>query len=170
LNSELIMIFKNVVALLFFAIFLSACAVQSTAGTGSTPEPPGPDTPVTSPPDPTGEEPIPAPWEPKPGDESMSRGEAFVSETDMLVLESFPVQYVLQLSGSLPTPCHQLRVDVSEPDEQNRIQLEVYSLVDPNEVCIQVLEPFEANINLGSFSDGSYTIWVNGEQAGEIAP
>jgi len=161
---------KSVVTLLFLAILLSACAGLPIPGTESTPEPEGPDTPVVSPPDTTGEELVPAPWEPAPGDENMSRGEVFMEEPQILILESFPPQFVMQLSGSLPTPCHQLRVEVSEPDEQNRIQVEVYSLVDPEQVCIQVLEPFEANVHLGSFASGAYTVWVNGEQVGEIAP
>lgn len=159
---------KPVVTLLFLAMLLSACAGLPIPGTGATPEPEGPDSPVVSPPDTTGQEPAPAPWEPAPGDENMARGEAFVDSTDILVLESFPPQFVLQLSGSLPTPCHQLRVEVAEPDEQDRIQVEVYSVVDPEQICIQVLEPFEANVNLGSFPGGNYTVWVNGQQVGEI--
>jgi hypothetical protein len=161
---------RKVLTMLFFVFLLTACIGQPSPDTGATSEPEGPDTPVTSPPDSNGEEPGPAPWDPVPGDENLSRGEAFVDEPDILVLESFPLQFVLQLSGSLPTPCHQLRVEVSEPDDQDRIQVEVYSLVDPDEVCIQVIEPFEANINLGSFESGNYTVWVNGEQVGEINP
>ena len=162
--------FKKAIAMFCFAFLLSACVGLPSPGTGDTPGMEGPDTPVISPPDGGGAEPSPAPWEPAPGDENLSRGEAFVEEMDILVLESFPPQFVLNLAGSLPTPCHQLRVEVSEPDEQDRIQVEVYSLIDPNEVCIQVLEPFEANINLGSFESGTYSVWVNGQQAGEIAP
>jgi hypothetical protein len=46
----------------------------------------------------------------------------------------------------------------------------VYSLVDPAEICIQVLEKFESNIPLGSYSSGNYTVLVNGEPVGEINP
>jgi hypothetical protein len=162
--------FRITIAILLLTGFLlSACAGLGIPETGATPEPGDPDSPVVSPTDPTGEEPVQAPWEPAAGDEALTRGEAFVEGTDILILESFPPQYLLQLSGSLPTPCHQLRVEVSEPDEENRILVEVYSLVDPDEVCIQVLEPFEANVPLGSFESGSYTVLVNGEQVGEIA-
>jgi hypothetical protein len=167
-NLEEKMFRKSVVTLLTLAILLSACSGLPIPGTDVTPEPEGPDSPVESPPDTTGEEPAQAPWGPAPGDENLARGEAFVDQTDILVLESFPLQFVLSLSGSLPTPCHQLRVEVSDPDDQDRIQVDVYSLVDPGQVCIQVLEPFEANINLGSFASGNYTVWVNGEQVGEI--
>jgi hypothetical protein len=70
--------------------------------------------------------------------------------------------------GSLPTPCHQLRVVIDEPDDQNQIQVQIYSLVDPNTVCIQVLETFDATIPLGSYASGSYTLFVNGEKVGDI--
>jgi hypothetical protein len=46
--------------------------------------------------------------------------------------------------------------------------LRVYSVINPAETCIQVIEPFEANIMLGSFETGHYTVLVNGEMAGEF--
>jgi hypothetical protein len=125
---------------------------------------PGPDEPVF----PGSPDPYPSPLEPLPGEESMDRGEAFVDDTQLLVMESFPPQYLLQLTGSLPTPCHYLRADISEPDAQNRIDIEVYSLVDPDVTCIQVLESFQTGINLGSFPQGSYTVLLNGEQVAEF--
>jgi hypothetical protein len=75
---------------------------------------------------------------------------------------------MLNLKGTLSTPCHHLRAKVNQPDAENRIQVEVYSIHDPDEICIQMLEEYETNIPLGSFPDGSYTIWVNGEQVGEF--
>ena len=98
----------------------------------------------------------------------MTRGEVFIDEMQILTMESFPPQFLLQISGSLPTPCHHLRADMSEPDAQNRIMVEVYSLTDPDTACIQVLEPFQQGINLGSLPQGSYTVLVNGEQVAEI--
>jgi hypothetical protein len=83
-------------------------------------------------------------------------------------MESFPPQYMLHLVGNLPTPCHHLRANVSQPDDQNRIQVEVYSLVDPEEICTQVLSPFENNLSLGSFETGKYTLLLNGKQIAEI--
>lgn len=98
----------------------------------------------------------------------MDRGQVFVDETQLLVMESFPPQYLLQVSGSLPTPCHSVRASISEPDAQNQINVEVFSLVDPNLTCVQVLEPFQTGINLGSLPQGSYTVLLNGEQVAEI--
>ena len=100
---------------------------------------------------------------PSPGDDALTRGNVFFDAFDLILLESSPVQVELLLMGNLPTPCHQLRVVASPPDDQNRIQVEVYSLTDPDMICTQVLDPFEARIPLGAFAEGSFTVLVNGE-------
>jgi hypothetical protein len=107
-------------------------------------------------------------YAPRPGDENLTRGEVFLDSADILAMESFPVQFAVILIGNLPTPCHELRVVVNDPDPQKRIKLEVYSLSDPNAVCIQMLEPFEQSITLGSFPAGHYTFWVNDQQVAEF--
>lgn len=106
----------------------------------------------------------------QPGDANLEVGSVFLNlaESDILLLESYPVQVKLVLRGDLPTPCNQLRVKVSEPDAQNRIQVEVYSVIDPNVICIQVIQPFETQITLGSFTSGKFTVYVNGEYLGEF--
>ena len=172
---------KRFLGLFVLVIALAACGPQATpspAPEAPTTEPavtpgaypgpavpqpayPGPDEPVSS-------EAYPSPLEPLPDEESMSRGEVFIDEMLILTMESFPPQFLLQIRGSLPTPCHYLRADVSDPDAQNQILVEVYSLADPDVSCIQVLEPIQQGINLGSYPQGSYTVVVNGEQAGEI--
>lgn len=123
------------------------------------------DRPVSS------DDPLPPPQnslDPKPGDGNLVRGPVYLRETQIYVLESYPMQVRLELKGDLPTPCHQLRAGVSEPDSQDRIHVELYSLVEPDLACIQVLEPFEVTVSLGSFTGGSYTVWVNGEQLEEL--
>jgi hypothetical protein len=114
------------------------------------------------------QQPYPAPWQPQVADQNLQRGEAFVEGMDILVMESFPRGYTLNLSGTLPTPCHQLRVEVAAPDSQNRIQVSVYSVVDPNVICVQMLAPFEQGIPLQGLPDGKYTVLVNGKEAGNI--
>jgi hypothetical protein len=108
------------------------------------------------------------PLQPLPDEANMSRGEVTISSQELLVMESYPLQVALLIKGTLPTPCHQLRVDVSEPDDQNRIMVEAYSLVDPAQICAQVLQSFEENIPLGSYPDGTYTVLLNGEKVGEF--
>jgi hypothetical protein len=168
----MLLIKKVALALILIAVLLAACAVPgaapqpTTAPGGSTTQ--DPSQPVSSDdPTPTGEAPR-SPLDPIPGEENMVRGQVDIASSEVVLLESFPVQVRLNLKGALPTPCHQLRAEVSGPDDQKQIEVEVYSLVDPEEVCIQMLEPFETGINLGSFPSGTYSVWVNGEKVGDI--
>lgn len=131
---------------------------------------PPPDTIVISPPsDAAPARPTqPPPFVPQPGDEPLARGGVYLDSIDLLVMESYPPQFTLVLTGSLPTPCDQLRVNVNPPDSQNRILVEVYSVAKPGAICIQMLQPFSENIPLGSFPAGHYEVWVNGEKAAEF--
>ena len=159
---------KYQIILLLFALLVASCAPAPEAS--STPIPLPPDTAVTSPPGgtmPTNESPV-NPLAPKPGDENLTRGNVFVEEYGLMIRESFPPQISLAFSGNLPTPCHELRAVVSEPDEENKIIADVYSVVDPDMICTQVLKPFQANMDLGTFPTGHYTVWINGEMAGEF--
>ena len=108
------------------------------------------------------------PWLPKETDSSLTRDIAMIESKQILILEMFPPQYVLVLKGTLPTICHQLRVVVSEPNSENRINVDVYSVTDPNTFCVLVVAPFEVNINLNGYMAGSYSVYVNDEAAGEI--
>lgn len=129
-----------------------------------------PDTAVTRPPldnMPTNEPRVNA-FSPKPGDDKLSRGNVHINEKSLVIRESYPPQISLSINGDLPTPCHELRAEIASPDPENKIVVEVYSVVDPDLACTQVLEPFEEFIDLGTFSPGHYTVWVNGELAGEF--
>lgn len=105
---------------------------------------------------------------PSPADSNPLRGNVFLDSTELLTMESYPLQFMLVLKGSLPTPCHKLRVAVNPPDTQNKIVVDVYSVADPIAICVQMLEPFEESFPLGSFPAGHYTLWVNGEQISEF--
>jgi hypothetical protein len=149
--------------ILVLLILLVACAPQPQAT-------PDPDTPVTSPPgdDVSTNEPVLNPYAPQPTDKDLTRGTVYLKKVDLPIRESFPPQVSLVLQGELPTPCNQLRVEMREPDAENKIMVDVYSVVDPDQICAQVLEPFEAAIDLGTFPSGHYTVWVNGQMAGEF--
>jgi hypothetical protein len=149
--------------LLLFMLLVAACAPQGQAT-------PAPDMPVTSPPgdDVSTNEPVLNPFAPQPADSALSRGAVYLNKVDLPIRESFPPQVSVLMQGDLPTPCHQLRVEVSPPNAENKIMLDAYSVVDPNQVCTQVLEPFEAFIDLGTFPTGHYTVWVNGQMVGEF--
>ncbi len=106
-----------------------------------------------------------------PDDTGLLTGPGFISEADILILESFPVQIMLHITGELPTPCHQFRARISGPDDRNRIVVEAYSVYPSDQACIQVLEPFDENvpIPMAGAPDGDYTVWLNGEQVGEFS-
>jgi hypothetical protein len=108
------------------------------------------------------------PLAPLPDDKQLTRGNAFVQESGLLIRESYPPQIALSVSGELPTPCHQLRIAVPTPDPDNKIAVEVYSVVNPDMMCTQVLKPFQEQVELGSFPSGHYSVWVNGELVGEF--
>lgn len=86
----------------------------------------------------------------------------YIDSVDVLLLESWPVQVRVAIRGSLPTPCHFLAWDLGEADGDGRIVLSVFSTVDMDQVCIQVLHPFQQTIDAGSFTSGSYVLVVNG--------
>lgn len=159
------------------ALSVSACAPAqppSDEPRGGAPIPtetPPPDAPVSATPLPPNAAPPPlpsAPYAPRPGDEALTRGPVFLNGHKLVILESYPPQFVLRLNGTLPNPCYQLRVAVAPPDAQNRIQIEMYSLVAGAQVCIEVLKEFEQAVPLGSFPSGHYTLWINGERISEF--
>jgi hypothetical protein len=148
----------------FVAVFLASCggnpvSTELPASTGA---------PVMG----STQQPVPKPlneeYLPEASDSNLTRGNVSIDSSDLLRMESYPVQISLVLQGSLPTPCNQLRVIANPPDEQNRIQVEAYSVIDPTQVCVQVLEPLDAIISLGSFPTGHYSVWVNGKMIGEF--
>jgi hypothetical protein len=147
---------KRILLFLFALTLLAACGPTPTQS---------PDTPVDSGDSPNG---LPPLYAPRPGDDALQRSETYINSADLLAMESFPVQYSLVIKGNLPTPCHELRVVSHEPDVDNKIQLEAYSVADPKAVCVQMLQPFEQNVYLGSFPAGHYTVWVNGEMMAEF--
>ena len=165
------MIHKHWFPLMVLLVFLfAACSGQSTREAEPpelTPEDPN----ATSVSPSGGGVDLDNPYAPAKGDEALQRGKVYIEVQEILILESFPPQFRLQVIGSLPTPCHALRSVVEEPNAQNEIHVAIYSVIDPNTACTQVLEPFEASIPLGrDFKGASYMVFVNGEQVGEINP
>ncbi len=140
------------------ALALSACAPAAT---------PAPDNPVSSS-DPTDSAPQPDSLKPQPEDDQLERGNAYIDTAEILTLESFPPQFMVAIQGGKPTPCHKLRAVISEPGDKNEIRIEVYTLVHPDAICIQKIENFSINLNLGSYPAGKYTVFVNDSEIGQI--
>ncbi len=98
----------------------------------------------------------------------MVRGNVFIDKKELQVMESDPVQLSLSLAGNLPTPCHQLQYEVSGAEEEGEIRVEVWSVAPADQECIQVLEAFEESISLGTAKEGSFSVFVNGEEVGQV--
>jgi hypothetical protein len=186
-------ILKLPFTMILLCLFLTACQADTASVQPESPSayPPGGDAPVSEEPaypapvempvrqngfpyPASGQEPLgnytDSAYLPQTADANLTTGNAYpdLQSSELLVLESLPVQINLVLRGELPTPCHQLRIMLNPPDAQNRIEVQVYSVVDPDQMCIQVLEPFEATVSLSSFSNGTYFVFVNGEYLGEF--
>jgi uncharacterized protein YceK len=105
--------------LLALPVFISLLAGCASLGDLVNPQPStstqAPDSPVSSDDQPAGGTST-SPLDPIPGEETMKRGEATIVESDVLLLESYPVQVMLNLKGTLSTPCHHLRAKVNPPD------------------------------------------------------
>lgn len=150
---------KSLYILILLTLTLAACAPADV---------PAGDEPVSDL-DPSGSTmPMNENYAPMDSDQGMQRGEVYLDEIELLTMESYPLQFMLVLKGNLPTPCYQLRIAVSEPDAENRVNVDVYSIADPDQTCVQVLAPFEVNYPLGSFPAGAYTLWVNGEKVADF--
>ncbi|NSW52116.1 MAG: DUF333 domain-containing protein [Anaerolineae bacterium] len=94
-----------------------------------------------------------------------------IAETEVLIAESFPVQVTLHVSGDMPTPCHQLAVEIRPPDDDNVIMVVLSSWQEDNGLaCAQVMTPFFSNITIpiDELAEGAYTVWVNGYEVGEF--
>ena len=83
-------------------------------------------------------------------------------------LDLTPTRVMLRIQGSMPSVCNQLRVTISLPDENFRIFIEAYSLVNKDIKCDAVFQQFEADILLGTYSSGRCTVWVNGGLVGDF--
>jgi hypothetical protein len=149
--------------LVVLMLLASSCTSQPQATSD-------PDTPVTSQPgeNMSANEPALSPFAPKPDDKDLTRGNVYLNEASLVIRESSPPRVSLMIKGDLPTPCNQLRAAIGAPNAENKIEVDLYSVSNPNKACAQVLKPFEESIDLGNLPTGHYTVWVNGEVAGEF--
>lgn len=89
--------------------------------------------------------------------------QAYVDEIEIKVLESFPVQVHVLVSGNLPTPCYQLG-PINKRYVDNRFEITVNTtLLHTLVACAQVLQPFQTTISLDVYGlpEGSYAVYVN---------
>ena len=152
---------------------LSACGADLGVGGTVTPTtlPPttvAPDEPVDS----GGDEPITDPLppgqvpEPRPPMDGSTDGEVWITKTDLLIMESFPIQVSLQVEGEKPTPCHE--IFWTAEDNGETIEITMISQVNSDQSCAQVIEPFMISVPLGSWADEAREVVLNGEPVGSF--
>ncbi len=114
------------------------------------------------------ETPAPPAYLPLSSDSHLTKAKVMIDSASLAFTADEPAQVDLFLSGHLPTPCHELRVHIPEPDEEGNIMIEAYSLTEPDILCEQVLRKFNETIALGTYPTGSYLVWVNGGVVGNF--
>jgi hypothetical protein len=109
------------------------------------------------------------PFAPQTGDLGLQIAGANITSVSISErLDLTPPRVVVGVLGSMPSVCNDLRVLVNLPDDNFRIFIEVYSLITPDIQCDNVFQQFEANVLLGTYSSGRYTIWVNDGLVGDF--
>ena len=94
--------------------------------------------------------------EPRPPIDGSVDGEVWVTGADVRIMESFPVQIMLDVTGEKPTPCHEIFWTVEDDGEV--IDIEMISQVAAEQTCAQVIEPFTIAVPLGSWTEESREI------------
>jgi inhibitor of cysteine peptidase len=93
-------------------------------------------------------------------------GEATVESLDVLIMESFPVQVNVQVSGYVGDGCTEIGQITTERDEDT-FYVHISTVRPADAICIQVLVGFDEVISLDvhGLEAGTYTVDVNGETA-----
>jgi hypothetical protein len=110
------------------------------------------------------------PYAPQPGDSDLMYGDLTIDSSSVFLTKSQPPQVLVNFAYFQPTPCYQLRVEVSGPDEQNHITLKGYAVAEKDKPCnlMALATPLQASLNLGSVPSGHYTVSLNDNQIGEF--
>ena len=110
------------------------------------------------------------PYAPQSVDSDLMAGDITVDSSSVFLAESQPPQVMVNFAYFEPTPCYQLRVEVSAPDADNHIAIKAYAVAEKDKPCalMALSTPLQASLNLGSFPSGHYFVVLNGNQIGEF--
>lgn len=146
--------FNRIVSLVLAILLLAACAPKATESPATQPV-------VLQ---------FDNPYAPQPGDNDLMGGEIEIDAASVSLAKSQPPQVIVNLAYFPATPCYQLRVLVSGPNDQNQINLKAYGVAPKNKPCnlMALATPLQASLNLGSLPKGHYTVLLNDNQIGEF--
>ena len=91
------------------------------------------------------------------------REDAMVERVEVLILESFPVQVSVQISGSLPDSCTEV-VSTNVEQQGQRYLVLITTARPADKECAQVIRPFTETVSLDVLGRpaGDYQVLVNG--------
>ena len=110
------------------------------------------------------------PYAPQAGDSALMAGDITIDSASVSLSKSQPPQLMVNFAYFQPTPCYQLRVEISGPDSENHIALKAYAVAEKDKVCtlMPLATPLQASLNLGSFPSGHYVVFLNDTQIGKF--
>ena len=85
----------------------------------------------------------------------------FIETADPLILESFPLQVNIKITGNLPDGCTTIYQTESEQDG-NLFKVKILTLREKEAMCTQALVPFETSVPLDvlGLPSGTYRVMV----------
>jgi hypothetical protein len=115
-----------------------------------------------------GDTPTTEPFTPSSGQTNRDTAWVDWDYSEILVMESYPMQVSVIVKGDIPSPCHDIEWEVAEPNEDNEIHVTLWSFRASGVSCAALLEPFEEQVPIGDFSEGGYSVWVNEGKVGDF--
>lgn len=91
------------------------------------------------------------------------RGNVYVDTSRVVKRDT---EVFLNVSGNLPTPCHEAAWKTTI--KGNAVHVELYSLVDPKVMCVQTLKPVSLSIPIRVTRKGQFQVWLNGKKVGSF--
>lgn len=110
------------------------------------------------------------PYAPRSGDHDLMAEDIDAQWAGVFTARSRPPQLLVSFTYFPPTTCHELRVEVSGPNDKKQIILKAYVVAAKDQVCATIVleDPLLARLNLGSFPEGLYSVMLNGDEIGEF--
>jgi hypothetical protein len=107
---------------------------------------------------------------PQPTDSALQRNNVEVIAPSLSIAKSQTPQVDVDFYYFLPTPCHQLRVEVGTPTPQYRIDITAYSVIEKGKSCAvdPFAKPLQTSLTLDNYPSGHYQVWLNQTLVGEF--
>lgn len=85
-----------------------------------------------------------------------------IETVDVVVMESFPMQVALNVTGYIPDGCA-APTEIIQSRDGNRVMVRVFRTLPPDAICAAMAAMYQETIQLeGGFTPGTYQFDVNG--------